>query len=120
MRAKFVNEEQNFERGLHPKQALGIGGINLAEERFRRRKELEDDWRFFLLTLLDGKTISAKMEKVKDKGKDIPWQWGNYTVEIDEWDQDEMDSPNIFLMTKDEDMYALHIDDNEIYIDNAR
>ena len=25
MRAKFVNEDQNFERGLDPKQAMGIG-----------------------------------------------------------------------------------------------
>jgi hypothetical protein len=119
MRAKLV-EVQNFERGIHPKQAIGIGGINLGKSRFDMKKKLRDDWMFFLITILDAKTISAQMNKLTDKGKDSgDNRWGNYTVEVEEWDMEDMDNPAIFIQGKDGEMYALPIDDKMIYIENA-
>ena len=96
MRAKFINEVQNFEKGVHPKQALGIGGIALGIERHKMKKKFEEDWNFFLMTILDGKTISGQMNKVRDKGieKDpLENGWGNYTVKVDEWDMEEFFHP---------------------------
>ena len=37
MRAKTINELQDFERGVDPRAAMGIGGINF-NERFNRRR----------------------------------------------------------------------------------
>jgi hypothetical protein len=120
MRAKTVNEEQNFERGVHPKQALGLGGINLARQKYDMKKKLQQDWDFFLTTILDGKTISAHMNKIREKGVAIEDQWGDYTVKVDIWDQEDINSPSIFIETKDNDTYILPINDKKIFIENAR
>lgn len=121
MRAKFINEEQNFERGIHPKEALGLGGFNLARQKSDMKKKFRDDWYFFLETILTGKTISGRMNKIRDNGKELEGlNWGNYTVEVDEWDQADIDDPGIYITTKDNDMYILPIDDKKIFIENAR
>jgi hypothetical protein len=125
MRAKSINEVQNFEKGIHPKQALGIGGISLGMERYNMKKKFKEDWNFLLLTLLDGKTISAHMNKVRGNGFDKdPYYngWGNYTVKVKEWELDEMgeDGRSIFITSDDGDRYILPIDDKKIYIENAR
>jgi len=120
MKAKFVNEEQNFERGVHPKQALGLGGINLSRTRYDMKKKLQQDWDFLLTTYLDGKTITARMNKIRDKGKEIEGDWGDYTVTVDVWDMEDINSPSIFIQTRENDMYVLPIDDKKIFIENAR
>ena len=47
MRAKSINEDQNFERGLDPKKSMGIG-INNFEDymnlKFKERGLTEDDY----------------------------------------------------------------------------
>jgi len=117
MRAKFINEEQNFERGLHPKQALGLGGINLSQERYDMKKKLQQDWNFLLMTILDGKTISGQMNKIRDKGVEIENTWGNYTVTIDEWDMEDINSPGIFIDTKENDRFILPFNNKKIFIE---
>jgi len=117
MRAKLVNEEQNFERGIHPKQALGVGGICLGEERWKMKKKLDDDWKFFLLTILDGKTISGQMNKRSANGGN---NWGNYTVTVSDWHIDDIDDMGIMIIGEDKEHYILPIDDKKIFIENAR
>jgi hypothetical protein len=118
MRAKFVNEDQNFKRGVHPKEALGLGGINLGRIRYDMKKKVQQDWDFFLLTILDGKTISGHMNKIRDKGVEIEGEWGNYTIKVDEWDMEDINSPSIHIQTRDNDMYILPIEDKKIFIEN--
>lgn len=75
MRARSVNEVQNFERGQNPKKSLGIGGIDLYSELEERLDDLDmvigmetmtagEKWREYLEKALVGKTISAKMRKL--------------------------------------------------------
>ena len=122
MRAKLVNEEQNFERGIHPKQALGVGGICLGEERWKMKKKLDDDWKFFLLTILDGKTISGQMNKRSANGGKLTGgnNWGNYTVTIEDWEVQDIDDRGINIIGTDREHYILPIDDKKIFIENAR
>ena len=117
MRAKTINEVQDFKRGLHPKEALGIGGINLSRERYDMKKKLQEDWNFLLMTILDGKTISGKMNKIRDKGVEIEEGWGNYTVTVDEWDMEDINSPAIYIDTKENDRYILPFNDEKIFIE---
>jgi hypothetical protein len=121
MRAKFIKEAQNFERGIHPKQAIGIGGISLGEMKYNMKKKLEDDWKFLLLTLLDGKTISAQMNKRTANGGKLTGQnnWGNYTVTVDDWEIQDIDDMGINIIGTDKEHYILPIDDKKIYIENA-
>jgi hypothetical protein len=117
MRAKFVNETQNFERGVHPKQALGVGGLSLGEEKHKMKKKFRDDWNFFLTLVLDGKTISGIMNKrdPEESGN----KWGVYTITVDSWEEvDGYDS--LLLKDINGDEYILPIDDKKIFIDNAR
>ena len=52
MKAFTVNKVHNFERGINPKKALGIGGISLFEQKNRikeeNKKKLLKDWNNFL------------------------------------------------------------------------
>lgn len=121
MRAKFINEKLDFERGLHPKQALGVGGICLGEERWKMKKKLEDDWKFLLLIMLDGKTISAQMNKRSENGGKLTGKdsWGNYTVTIEDWEVPDIDDFGINIIGTDKEHYILPIDDKKIYIESA-
>ena len=84
MRAKTINEVQNFERGQNPKRALGIGGFDLSAdynirmEDFKKEveesaKDYKDTWVEFLRKNLIGKTITAKLTSMpginKETGK---------------------------------------------------
>ena len=73
MRAKSVNESQNFERGKNPKTALGLGGIVIEKELGTRIDELEyemamaakatgEEYVEWLRKTFVGKTITAEMQ----------------------------------------------------------
>lgn len=75
MRAKKVNESQNFERGQGTKKALGLGGLNLEELLDERVEDLEmqlsmtkltadEEWEEFLRKTLIGKKITSEMTKL--------------------------------------------------------
>ena len=75
MRAKTVNEEQNFERGQNPKKAMGIGGLDLKDKFEEMVEDLETDismtkltanegWEEFLKKSLIGKKITSEMTKM--------------------------------------------------------
>jgi hypothetical protein len=44
MKALFVYESMNFERGQEPKSAMGIGGIALKEKEIKEWFEQQDTW----------------------------------------------------------------------------
>jgi len=75
MRAKAVNEIQNFEKGQNPKKAMGIGGLDLSQDYQRRIDDYmqaidgitlshTDEWKEFLKDTLVGKTITAELKKM--------------------------------------------------------
>jgi len=59
MRAKTINEELDFERGVDPRASMEIGGINFN----KKFNELVDEWIASMEKALVGKTITAVMTK---------------------------------------------------------
>jgi len=57
MRAKTVNEQQNFERGQDPKRSLGVGGFDFKKIKEDTWGQGIQDWKDFLNSF-NGKTIS--------------------------------------------------------------
>jgi len=100
MRAKTVNEDQNFERGRTAKAALGIGGINLYDLYQERMEELEreismskinadTEWGEYLRENFVGKKITAHMTrmvtfniKTKQKSIDSETKYGEFTIVV--------------------------------------
>ncbi len=75
MRARTVNESQNFERGTNPKKAMGIGGLDLRKEYEERLDELKmsisgmevqanEDWFNYIRKTLVGTQITAYMTQL--------------------------------------------------------
>jgi len=99
MRARTVNEDQNFERGKNPKAALGVGGINLYDLYQNKMKDLEGEislakintdaeWEEYLRKNFVGKRITAVMTRmvtfnIKTKERSLDAQkHGEFTIEI--------------------------------------
>jgi hypothetical protein len=100
MRAKTVNEAQDFERGRNPKATLGVGGIDLASNYEMRiddykkavqmvTMEHTEDWKEFLRKTLVGKTITAEMKQlpqITKSGKSKPssgmWKLKETTIQV--------------------------------------
>ena len=61
MRAKTINEDNNFERGLDPKDAMGIGGIVLEDKYFDMVVKAKQKWNKYLGTFV-GKTVSVYLD----------------------------------------------------------
>ena len=56
MRAKTINEVQNFERGIDPKRALDIGVKNKFIDLLPKSSQLEEEFKRIEAVLLDPKT----------------------------------------------------------------
>ena len=56
MRAKTINEVQNFERGIDPKRALDIGVKNKFIDLLPQSSQLEEEFKRIEAVLLDTKT----------------------------------------------------------------
>jgi hypothetical protein len=99
MRAKTVNEDNNFERGRNPKAAIGIGGINLFEIYQEKMDDLNneiamtkfhanEEWSEFLTKTFVGKKITAHMTRmvtfnIKTKERSLDGQKsGEFTIEV--------------------------------------
>jgi hypothetical protein len=98
MRARSVNERQEFQRGREPKTSLDIGGINLSEEYDERLLELkmnlanqkklaDEEWREYLETVFVGKTITAHMTQIRSfppsgKPSDAKMERGDLTISV--------------------------------------
>ena len=81
MRAKQINEIQNFERGQNPKKSMKLGGIDLDEHLEKRIESLSnekdeliqkhnEDWDAFLKKTFVGKTITAELQLLPTIDKD--------------------------------------------------
>jgi hypothetical protein len=57
MRAKTINETQNFERGINPKESMNIGGFNLGHVYNETILKAEREWKKYLDQFI-GKRIS--------------------------------------------------------------
>ena len=110
MRARTVNEEVNFERGQDPKESMGIGGINLADEYDEKMYELkysldatkekyDIEWEEYVGEVLRGKTITAEMTKMPTMDKSGAMsgkhERGKFTVKVQDVKPSDEFSKNI-------------------------
>ena len=121
MRAKSVNEDINFERTGNPKRSMGIGGISLSRTRKDFIDQARIEWIDWIEKNVVGRTITAKMNKLQKKTKDgyefDGGNWGEYTINVDGYQgETNMDDPAIMLLGDDSWVYALPIDDTNIYL----
>ena len=148
MRARTVNEAQEFERGKNPKQALGVGGLDLFKDIERRLDELDyeigttkfgmsEEWAEDLQKMLVGKTITADMKKLpkfdtKTKKQVGKWGQGEFTIKVvDVKSGEDLStwydnykrvgfSPQILLADDKGNMYSLQIrEDQKIHFDES-
>lgn len=132
-----VNEAQNFERGKDPKESMGIGGIDLAEEFETRLDELkmqigglkvteDEDWYNYLVKVLVGKRITAEMTLMptmdtKTKVMSGKREKGKYTIKVADIKptdnlSDILDSPitrsypEIIVADTDKNIYTMKMD----------
>ena len=115
MRAKTINEVQNFERGQHPRQALDIGGIQLGAERYRAKKRMLREWNEHLVKLFTGKTVRGEMKKIRED--DQFSGWGDYEIKVKEVkEENDIDVPMVIVEAEDGQPYAIPIGDKKIFI----
>lgn len=143
MRAKTINEDQNFERGRTAKAALGVGGINLHNLYRKKIEKLESEislaknsadteWEDYLRETLVGKKITAKMTKmvtfnIKTKVRSEGGQkYGEFTIEVQDIRPGEDLSevigrnlemtPQVIIADMNNSLYTMKLD-QKIYIE---
>jgi hypothetical protein len=124
MRAKTINEIQNFERGVPAKAALGVGGIVLGKELWDRKLKYIEEWKNFIEKSFLHKTIYGTFTKYTwDKERNIPQSdgWAKYKVYVEKVKvEDGMAREGlpieIKVVGKDGAWYNIQVDDKEIYV----
>lgn len=124
MRAKTINEVQNFERGIPPKAALEVGGIALGKELWGRKLQYREDWTNYIIKTFHHKTVYGRFGKFAfDKKHGIPKfdAWGKYKfyveeIKISDGAEREGLPVEITFIDKDRSFYIVPIDDQNIYI----
>jgi hypothetical protein len=125
MRAKVVNEVKNFERNLHPKQAMDIGGgISLGVELWNRKLEYVQSWKDFIEKSFLHKTIYGMFGKYTwDEDKKVPRfeGWANYKVKVEkvviQGIEKEGLPTEITVVGKDKAWYNIPVDERKIIIE---
>lgn len=123
MRAKLV-ENNNFERNVHPKEALGIGGISLGKARHEAKIKSEQDWNTYLENLLVGKRVNGIFKHIytnTDDGMEFDGddKWENQTIDVESiiTSDNPWDDYYIQVNTTDRRGLALPINDKKIFIE---
>jgi len=143
MRAKFVNEVQNFERGKSPRSAMGIGGVDLKKEFEEKLNDLQqqisgnkanadEDWEEFLRKTFVGKKITSYMRKLisidTKTGKTKPWksEKEDYTIVVQDIkpgdelsnavDRPQFYSGNLIVADMENNMYEISLN-QKVYIE---
>ena len=119
MKAKFVNEALSFERHRNPKQALGLGGIDLYQELQDMIERQKLEWNEYLNKLLLGKTITVNAIRMinsdigtKDEGS------GNFTFNVKKIFARKTDeNSNTIGLSDGKYYYIVLIEDNKIWIE---
>ena len=113
MRAKTINEVQNFERGKNPRSSLGIGGVQFGVEKYKMKEKLKKDWADFVKKTLMGKTITGTFNKLK--GDIIERNWGEYTVKVKVISN--LDIDDMGIVVSDENNRYIIPGDGKIFIE---
>ena len=120
MRAKTINETQNFERGQDPKAAMDIGGINFNQ----KFNDFVDQWENSIEKALVGKTITATMKKfwTEKGGRSMEGRLQKQTIKLAEIDipmPESFQGSNMFfnsyLTSENGERYEMHLN-QKIYI----
>lgn len=82
MRAKTINEVNKFERGMSPKAAMDIGGVNFGEEFQEEFEQIAFKW-FRKLKGLEGKTITTKALKFYKANNIQITDWEEHTIKVE-------------------------------------
>lgn len=117
MRAKTINEEQNFERGKDPRASMDIGGIKFTTQLYEFVKQWEEN----IQKTLEGRTITAVMRELKSDGNE--GRTKNQTVSVKEIDNiytlgymgENNSNWHIIVITDDKKRYNFSLD-QKIYI----
>lgn len=80
MRAKILNEIQNFEKGQDPKKALDLGGIVPSKKFYEIFKKAKQEWYAYIKELLEGKTISGDIRKFNPSN--YHWEPISYPIKV--------------------------------------
>jgi hypothetical protein len=124
MRAKTLSEVQNFERGIPPKAALGVGGIVLGKELWDRKLKYIKEWKDFIEKSFLHKTIYGTFAKYTwDVKNSVPAfeGWAKYKIYVEEvkvLDGAEREGlpTEVRIIGKDKAYYNIPVDDKEIYV----
>jgi hypothetical protein len=120
MRAKTINELQDFERGLDPRATMEIGGINFNQ----KFNDFVDQWEISIEKTLVGKTITAKMKKfwTEKGGRSMEGRLQKQTIKLAEIDismPESFQGSNMFfnsyLTAEDGQRYEMDLN-QKIYI----
>jgi hypothetical protein len=132
MKARLVEDKQNFERNQHPRSAMGVGGIVYQDEFGKEFKEFQERWYKRLKKDLEGKTITTECTKyIDDSLSNNNREHGTWTFKIcktcvlepgmnfDTTSKKNSGDLELSLWVLDEDgnRYNLGILDKKIYID---
>ena len=134
MRAKTIYEANNFTRGMNPKAAMGIGGVNLNELRKNRLADLDkkiekvkdkanEEWQLYLQNLFVGKTITALMQRLATFDKNTMEQKSRtetkeFTIKVAYVICKKIDEMSCVIVDFDHNMYSLKLYNNQkIHID---
>mgnify|MGYP001588483225 FL=1 len=133
MRAKTIHENE-FVRGLNPKAAMKIGGLDLRSTIRQKRSELTDEiekvenkankkWQEYLKKLFIGKTITTKMRKLSTFNKDTMKQTsmggsGEFTIKVKDVLMDKISDNSLIIADVNNNIYSIVVErDEKIYID---
>lgn len=109
MRALTINELMRFERGLNPKAAMGIGGVDLQNAFNQILKDPIDKWEKFIVKTLVGKRVSGSflVFRTTEHGRKwVPIENATITVkEIKSWERDG----DINLVDETGDTYSIQL-----------
>ena len=125
MRAKTINEVQNFDRNMPTKAALGVGGIVLGKELWDRKLEYIKEWKNFIEKSFLHKTIYGTFAKYTwDKDTSMPKfdGWAEYKVYVEKvmvTDGSERGGlpTEVRVVGKDGAWYNIEVGDKKIYIE---
>ena len=128
MKARLVEDKQNFERNQHPRASMGVGGIVYQDEFGDEFRDFVMKWQMRLKTDLEGRTITTKGYKYADP-PDKSKSWGTWTIKVAEVLEPGMNFDttskrssgdleiSLWVVGEDGNRYDLGILDKKIYID---
>jgi hypothetical protein len=117
MRAKTINEVQDFERGIDPRASMDLGGIKFTTQLY----EFVNQWEENVQKTLIGRTITAVMTELKSGGNEGRTKKQTVTVkEIDNiytlgYMGEENSNWHIVIIADDKKRYNFSLD-QKIYI----